>query len=102
MRKTLKTLLALSLSASLATSCITTLSSSRINKVEVGMTKNEIAHLLGRPMSKNGYTLGEQWIYEKMIGEVAGPEEILFLVNFDDQGRVVGYQTLKNHPHHPH
>ena len=47
-------------------------------------------------------TMGEQWIYQKMIGEVAGPEEIQFLVNFDNQGRVVGFETLKNHPHHRH
>lgn len=102
MRNTLKRLLGFSLSALLLTSCMTTLSSTRINRVAVGMTKNEITHLLGKPMSKNGDTMGEQWIYQKMIGEVAGPEEILFLVNFDNQGRVVGYQTLKNHPHHPH
>lgn len=98
----LRIILGFSLSALMVTSCLTTLSSTRINKVEVGMTKNDITHLLGKPMSKNGDIMGEQWIYQKIIGEVADPEEVLFLVNFDSQGRVVGYQTLKNHPHHPH
>lgn len=102
MRNTLKRLFEFSLSALLATSCMATLSSTRMNKVEVGMTKSEITHLLGKPMCKNGDTMGEQWIYQKMVGEVAGPEEVLFFVNFDNQGRVVGYQTMKNHPHHRH
>lgn len=64
------------------------------------MTKNEISKLLGMPIFKNGDTLGEQWGYRKMIGDVAGPEQVIFLVTFDNQGKVVGYETVKDHPHY--
>ena len=84
------------------TSCIATRSTTKINKVEVGMTKTEVSKLLGTPMFKNGDTTGEQWGYRKMIGEVAGPEPVIFLVTFDNEGKVVGYETLKDHPHYHH
>lgn len=84
------------------TSCIPTRSTMKINKVEVGMTKNEISKLLGTPMFKNGDTTGEQWGYRKMIGEVAGPEPVIFLVTFDNQGKVVSYETMKDQPHYHH
>lgn len=84
------------------TSCIATRSTTQINKVEVGMTKNDISKLLGTPMFKNGDIMIEQWGYRKMIGEIAGPEEVLFLVTFDNQGKVVGYETIKDNPHYHH
>lgn len=90
------------IAASMMTSCITTRSTAKINKVEIGMTKNEISQLLGKPVYKNGDIMGEQWGYRKMIGEVAGPEEVIFLVTFDNQGNVVSYETLKEHPHIHH
>lgn len=83
-------------------SCITTRSTAKINKVEVGMTKNDISQLLGTPIIKNGDIMSEQWGYRKMIGEIAGPEEVLFLVTFDNQGKVVGYETIKEQPHFHH
>lgn len=83
------------------TGCMSTRSTVRINKVEVGMTKNEIKKLLGTPVIKNGDATGEQWGYRKMVGEVAGPEEVIFLVTFNEEGTVVGYETVKEH-FHPH
>lgn len=85
---------------SFCTGCIVTRSSVQINKVEVGMTKTEIKKLLGTPEFKNGDLEGEQWGYHKMIGDVAGPEPILFLVTFDNEGKVIAYDTVKEH-HHP-
>ena len=84
----------------ICTSCIATRSSVQINKVEVGMTKTEIKKLLGSPEFKNGDLEGEQWGYHKMIGEIAGPEPVLFLVTFDKEGKVIAYDTVKEH-HHP-
>lgn len=84
------------------TSCVATRSTTQINKVEVGMTQNEITKLLGTPIFKNGDTSGEQWGYHKMIGEIAGPEQVLFLVTFDSDGKVIAYETVKEHPHHIH
>ena len=83
------------------TSCVTTRSTSKINQVEVGMTKNEITALFGTPIYKNGDTSGEQWGYHKMIGDIAGPEPVLFLVTFNSEGTVIAYETIKEH-HHPH
>lgn len=83
-------------------SCVVTRSTTKINKVEVGMTKSEISKLLGTPIFKNGDTTEEQWGYRKMIGEVAGPEEVIFLVTFDNLGKVISYETIKDHPHYHH
>lgn len=77
------------------TSCISTSSTTKINKVEVGMTKSDIRKLLGTSEFKNGDEGGEQWGYHKMIGEIAGPERILFLVTFDQEGKVIAYDSLK-------
>lgn len=79
------------------TSCISTSSSTRISKVEVGMNKSDIQKLLGKPEFKNGDLEGEQWGYHKMIGEIAGPDEILFLVTFDRDGKVIAYNSVKEH-----
>lgn len=86
----------------MTTSCIATRSTTQINKVEVGMTKTDITKLLGKPTFKNGDIAGEQWGYRKMIGEIAGPEEALFIVTFDNQGNVVAYETIKDRPHFHH
>lgn len=61
-------------------SCIATRSTTKINQVEAGMTKEEISKLLGKPMFKNG----DPW---KSNGAT-------------NQGKVIGYETMKNHPHH--
>lgn len=79
------------------TSCIATRSSVQINKVEVGMSKADIKKLLGAPEFKNGDAEGEQWGYHKMVGEIAGPEPVLFLVTFDKEGNVIAYDTVKEH-----
>lgn len=92
-------LIILLMAITMMTSCVTTRSTSQINKVEVGMTRNEISALLGTPSFKNGDTRGEQWGYHKMIGEIAGPEQVLFLVTFDPDGKVIAYETIKEHPH---
>lgn len=76
------------------TSCIATRSSVQINKVEIGMSKADIKKLLGTPEFKNGDTEGEQWGYHKMIGEIAGPVPVLFLVTFDKEGKVIAYDTM--------
>ena len=84
------------------TSCFVTRSTAKINKVEVGMSKNDISKLLGTPMFKNGDASGEQWGYRKMVGEVAGPQQVIFLVTFNNQGKVIGYETIKDHSHYHH
>lgn len=87
-------IITLVMTALMTTSCIATRSTTQINKVQVGMSKEEITQLLGKPYFKNGDNAVEQWVYRKMIGEVAEPEEAIFLVNFDKEGRVVGYETV--------
>lgn len=78
----------------LSTSCIATRSTTHISKVEIGMSKADIKKLLGTPEFKNGDTEGEQWGYHKMIGEIAGPVPVLFLVTFDKEGKVIAYDTM--------
>lgn len=65
-------------------SCIATRDSTKINKVEMGMDKSDIQHLLGTPLFKNADESGEQWGYRKVVGEVIDAEEMLFLVTFDN------------------
>ena len=95
-----KIILTLAIAVSLATSsCIATRSTTQVSKVEVGMDKNDIKKLLGNPETKNGDLTGEQWVYRKMLGEIASPTENYFLVNFDASGKVIAYQTIPAHRH---
>lgn len=95
-------IISMALSVSLS-SCISTRDTVRINKVEMGMTKSDIQNLLGTPLFKNANEAGEEWGYRKMVGEIAGPESMIFVVTFDNDGKVVAYNSVKDHPYyHPY
>jgi len=95
-------LLSIALSVSLS-SCVATRDTAKINKVEMGMTKSDIQNLLGTPLFKNANETGEEWGYRKLVGEIAGPESIIFVVTFDNDGKVVAYNSVKEHPYyHPY
>lgn len=79
-------------------SCIATRDTTKINKVELGMTKGEIQHLLGTPLFKNADETGEQWGYRKLVGKIIDHEEMLFIVTFDQDGKVISYNSVKEHP----
>ena len=81
-------------------SCIATRDSTKINKVELGMSKGDIQHLLGKPLFKNADETGEQWGYRKVVGEVIDAEEMLFVVTFDSEGKVVAYNSVKEFTPH--
>ncbi len=98
MKKLLQILLLLSIFSLGSSSCITTRDSLRINQVEIGMSKNDIQHLLGVPLFKNANETGEEWGYRKIIGQLAEAEEILFLITFDSDGKVTAYDTIKDYP----
>ena len=83
-------------------SCIATRDTTKINKVEMGMSKSDIQHLLGIPLFKNADETGEQWGYRKVVGEILDSEEMLFLVTFDNDGKVVAYNSVKEFPSHRH
>lgn len=83
-------------------SCIATRDTTKINKVEMGMSKSDIQHLLGTPLFKNADETGEQWGYRKVVGEVIDAEEMLFVVTFDNDGKVVAYNSVKEFPPHRH
>lgn len=86
------------------TSCMSTRDTVRINKVELGMDKNDIQHLLGTPLFKNANEQGEKWGYRKYVGEITDCEEMYFIVRFDSNDRVIAYQSVKapdrNHLRH--
>ena len=83
-------------------SCIATRDTPQINKVELGMSKSDIQHLLGTPLFKNADETGEQWGYRKVVGEIIDSEEMLFVVTFDNDGNVVAFNTVKEFPPHRH
>ena len=83
-------------------SCIATRDTTKINKVEMGMNKSDIRHLLGKPLFKNADETGEQWGYRKVVGEVIDAEEMLFVVTFDNDGKVAAYNSVKEFPPHRH
>ena len=83
-------------------SCIATRDTTKINKVELGMTQSDIRHLLGNPLFKNADETGEQWGYRKVVGEIIDAEEMLFVVTFDNDGNVVAYNSVKEFPPHRH
>ena len=92
-------LLSIALSVSL-NSCISTRDTLKINKVEMGMTKGDIQNLLGTPVFKNANEAGEEWGYRKMVGEIAGPESMIFVVTFNNDGKVIAYNSVKDHPYY--
>lgn len=95
-------LLSIALSVSLS-SCVATRDTAKINKVEMGMTKSDIQNLLGTPLFKNANETGEEWGYRKLVGEIAGPESMIFVVTFDNDGKVIAYNSVKEHPYyHPY
>ena len=94
-------IISMALSVSLS-SCISTRDTVKINKVEMGMTKSDIQNLLGTPLFKNANEVGEEWGYRKMVGEIAGPESMIFVVTFDNDGKVVAYNSVKDHPYYHH
>lgn len=95
-------LLSIALSVSLS-SCVATRDTAKINKVEMGMTKSDIQNLLGTPLFKNANETGEEWGYRKLVGEIAGPEQMIFVVTFNNDGKVVAYNSVKEHPYyHPY
>ena len=95
-------LLSIALSVSL-NSCISTRDTVKINKVEMGMTKSDIQKLLGTPLFKSANESGEEWGYRKLVGEIAGPEQMIFVVTFDNDGKVVAYNSVKDYPYyHPY
>ena len=94
-------LLSIALSVSL-NSCVATRDTVKINKVEMGMTKNDIQNLLGTPLFKNANETGEEWGYRKLVGEIAGPESMIFVVTFDNDGKVVAYNSVKDYPRYRH
>ena len=39
----------------------------------------------------------------KLVGEIAGPESMIFVVTFDNDGKVIAYNSVKEHPYyHPY
>ncbi|MBR5086996.1 MAG: outer membrane protein assembly factor BamE [Muribaculaceae bacterium] len=95
-------LITIVLSVSLS-SCVSTRDTVKINKVEMGMTKNDIHNLLGTPLFKNANETGEEWGYRKMVGEIAGPEQMLFIVTFNNDGKVIAYNSVKDYTYyHPY
>ncbi len=95
-------LLSIALSVSL-NSCVATRDTVKINKVEMGMTKSDIQNLLGTPLFKNANETGEEWGYRKLVGEIAGPESMIFVVTLNNDGKVVAYNSVKDHPYyHPY
>lgn len=83
-------------------SCIATRDTTKINKVEMGMSKSDIRHLLGNPLFKNADETGEQWGYRKVVGEIIDAEEMLFVVTFDNDGKMIAYNSVKEFPPHRH
>ena len=69
-------------------SCISTRDTVKINKVEMGMTKTDIQNLLGTPLFTNANETSEEWGYRKMVGEIAGPEQMIFVITFNNDGKV--------------
>ncbi len=82
---------------------ISTRDTVKINKVEMGMTKSDIQNLLGTPLFKNANETGEEWGYRKLVGAIAGPGSMIFVVTFNNDGKVVAYNSVKDHPYyHPY
>ena len=79
-------------------SCVSTRSTSKINKIEIGMSKEDIRKLLGNPVYLHAWQDGLQWGYHKQVGEIAGPEQVLLVGSFDGNGKVAQFETMRDFP----
>lgn len=92
-----KTIFTIILGASiLMTSCTATTSATRkIDKVEIGMSKDNIRKLFGTPFYKRANETGEQWAYRKSVGDLMQPDFAIFVVTFSNTGTVTAFETMK-------
>ena len=79
-------------------SCVSTRSTSKINKIEIGMSKEDIRKLLGNPVYRHAWQDGAHWGYHKQVGGIAGPEQVLLVVSFDGNGGVAQLETMRDFP----
>lgn len=83
-------------------SCVSTRDTVRVNKVELGMSKEEIQNFLGTPLFKNANEAGEEWGYRKFLGEISRQDVVIFTVTFNTNGKVIAYNSVKDYPYYRH
>ncbi len=76
-------------------SCVSTLDTNRLSRVEEGMSQDDVQFLLGQPFSKKSYNNKEEWSYRKYVGRTQAPEDIKVVVTFDDNGKVAACDSEK-------
>lgn len=86
------------LSLLLAFSFTIVASAKDVKTVEMGMTKDKVTAIVGKPMTTSFNATGERWTYEKTRGGVFQPYEVRITVMFDNNGRVVEYNEEKIGP----
>lgn len=83
-------------------SCVSTRDTVRVNKVEPGMSKEEIQNLLGTPLFKNANEAGEEWGYRKFLGEISRQDVVIFTATFNTNGKVIANNSVKDYPYYRH
>ena len=73
----------------LLTGCATT-STAKINKVQYGMTQEEVLSICGEPISKDFDDQQSSWLYESMykFSVIFGPQYRYHRVNFGNDNKV--------------
>lgn len=83
--------------------CATSRSVKQISRVEIGMSQKKVKRLLGAPEYRSATTENQQWGFKReQSDEVIGIDEVVFLVTFDNNGKVVAFRTMSDADHHSH
>ena len=74
------------------------LEAATVQKVQVGMTKEQVQYLLGTPVLQNPFST-QTWYYVYLQQRsYQDPEQYTFIVNFDNKGKVLSTDLDKPLP----
>ncbi len=76
----------------LMVTCSITAEAKDKKSIERGMTKQEVTAVLGKPLTTSFDENGETWEFVKSQGGLLNYHEVLLIVDFDHNGRVVRYE----------
>lgn len=71
---------------------VMTASAKKDEKVERGMTKQQVSEIYGKPLTTSFDDAGECWEYVKTRGSLLSSYDVRITVFFDDEGKVVQYK----------
>lgn len=87
----MKKVFAVSLLCLLISGCLTAANRKNLNRLEIGMSKEQVVGIMGTPYMREADTNREWWLYETTYYNGPVKEEFLTPVVFDKDGKLIGW-----------